>query len=330
MNVIIIGGAGYLGSVLVRQLLNRGHEVRVIDNLTYGDSSIADLTSRIDLHVRDMRELAPSDLAGADAVINCGGVSNDPTADWNPQENWAQNFHAVVHTAQSCRAAGVGKFVFASSCCVYDGAAQEVIPFTEDRIVAPVGHYSRAKHAAEIALQNMAGPDLTVAVFRMATLFGPSPRMRFDLVVNNMVRSGLSRGFVEVAGQGTLWRPLLSVRDAARAYVLAVERRLPDSYQVLNLVGENRQLIDIARAVVGEAALCGRLMSIRHGTLPIRVRSYQADGNHARRTLGFRPADSVRSVAGLLIKLLRTWSSEELFAPVQENIRWLTRAWATV
>ena len=326
MRVIVIGGAGYMGSILVRGLLRRGHRVRVIDNLTFGDSPLAGVAAQVELDVRNMQDLEVPHLAGADAVVNCGGLSNDPTADWNPRRNWEENFHAVVRTARMSRDADVKKFIFASSCSVYDGVPGNCPPLSESSAVAPVGHYSQAKYAAEEALREIADPSLSIVAFRMATLFGPSPRMRFDLVVNTMLRNALTQRSVQVAGDGTLWRPLLSVQDAARAYVMAIEQPLPEAFTLLNLVGENRQLMDIARIVADAAAREGQPVAITSCDLPARVRSYRADGALARKILGFRPSESAESVARFMSTMFRSWPAERLFAPVYENIRWLSQA----
>jgi nucleoside-diphosphate-sugar epimerase len=223
--------------------------------------------------------------------------------------------------------AGVPSFLFASSCSVYDGSPDSEESLTEATRLDPRGHYSRAKLAAEKSLGEIASERMSVVALRMGTLYGLSPRMRFDLVVNRMVRGAILSSEVEVAGEGSSWRPILNVQDAARAYVLAATKDdHRKAFLVTNLVGQNIQVNDIAEKVVSATRGRGRTAArIVRVPPPARVRSYCADGRLAREALGFVPRYGLDGAVRTLFQNLAGWKGADLESPQHENIRWLTR-----
>ncbi|MCX6020333.1 MAG: SDR family oxidoreductase, partial [Chloroflexi bacterium] len=227
-NVLVVGGAGYVGSVLTAELLERGYAVRVLDRLYYGGAGLHDVRSRVDLQVGDMRAPDPAVFDNVDAVINLGGLSNDPTAEYNPRANHEMNTEASRTLAELARRRGVRRYIYASSCSVYDqGIAADERDQLQDEtaVLDPRAAYSASKFAAERLLLRMAGPDFCPVILRKGTVFGYSPRMRYDLVVNTFVKDALSRGRLTLHYGGEMWRPLVDVRDAARAYIAAMEAR---------------------------------------------------------------------------------------------------------
>ncbi|GAH87941.1 unnamed protein product, partial [marine sediment metagenome] len=224
--ILLVGGAGYVGSVLAEELLERGYAVKVLDRLYFGDCGLREIRDRVELVVADMRVL-PSDLLdGVDAVLNLGGLSNDPTAEYNPRANHEMNTVAAKSLAEMCRAAGVRRYVYASSCSVYDrgvGNDDNDMVQDEETPVAPGAAYSSSKREAEQILQSMAADDFCPVILRKGTIYGFSHRMRYDLVVNTFVRFALSQGFLNLHYGGEMWRPLVDVRDVARAYILAIQ-----------------------------------------------------------------------------------------------------------
>lgn len=242
--VLLVGGAGYIGSVLARELLERGYQVRVLDRLYYGEQGLAGIRDRIELVEADMRRIEAAHLADVRTVINLGGLSNEPTADYNPAANYEMNTAAALRLAEKARALGVRRYILASSCSIYDpGVTEEArdVVLDEEAEVAPHTAYATAKYEAELGLLAMAGRDFVPLCLRKGTVYGLSPRVRFDLVVNTFVRDALTTGSIHLVRGGEMWRPLVDVRDVARAYVacLAADESLVAG-QIFNVAACNK------------------------------------------------------------------------------------------
>lgn len=213
----MIGGAGYIGSILCRQLLAAGYSVRVLDALFYGDSSLRALFSdpRFDLRVGDSRDV--TDLVSAmrevDFVVHLGEIVGDPACGVSERTTRDINLTATRTAAQVAKGQGVKRFVYASSCSVY-GASDAIL--TEGSQLNPLSLYARAKIAAERALLDLRGPDFHPVILRLGTVFGLSPRPRFDLVVNLLTARAVVEREILVMG-GHQWRPFVHVSDVARA-----------------------------------------------------------------------------------------------------------------
>src|SRR3954452_7033491 len=178
--ILVAGGAGYIGSVLVPRLVARGYRVRVLDRLYFGDEGLAEVRNRIETVLADVRRVPASALDGVDGVINLSGLSNDPTAEFDPEANWQMNALATEQLGRMCVERGIERFVFASSCSLYDGMP----PGMHDETVAiqPRAAYATSKRYAEERLLELASEGLVPAILRNGTVYGWSPRMRFDLV----------------------------------------------------------------------------------------------------------------------------------------------------
>jgi nucleoside-diphosphate-sugar epimerase len=199
--VLVVGGAGYVGCVLVPELLERGYAVKVFDRLYYGDQGLKGFQDRIELEVGDMRTLSPLTLKDVDVVINLGGLSNDPTAEYNPRANYEMNTSATIRLAQLCKEAGIKRYIFASSCSIYDvgeGNEERDVLLDETTPVDPKAAYSRSKYEAERMLLSLADDDFCPVILRKGTIYGFSPRMRYDLVVNTFVKDALDKGYMTV------------------------------------------------------------------------------------------------------------------------------------
>ena len=195
--VLVIGGAGYVGSVLVEELLKRGYAVKVFDRLIYGDHGLQAVRDRVELTVGDMRAIEPAVFEDAAAVVNLGGLSNDPTAEFNPTANYEMNTIATERAAKLAKDAGVKRFLFASTCSIYDQGVEDPeadLILDEAAAVNPRAAYSSSKFEAEQRLLPLADEHFCPVVLRKGTLYGYSPRMRFDLVVNTFLKDALSRG----------------------------------------------------------------------------------------------------------------------------------------
>jgi nucleoside-diphosphate-sugar epimerase len=212
--VLVTGGAGYIGSVLVRKLLSQGFAVRVLDRLYWGRKPLQEVIDRIELIHGDIRQLRDEWLQGVDGVVHLAGLSNDPTAEYDPQANWEMNALGTERLAVACKRLGVPRLTFGSSCSIYDGLPPG-IEYREDQEVQPRGAYAEAKYYAENRLLELADEDFCPVILRQATVFGFSSRMRYDLVVNTFVKDALQAGRLNLHGGGWMWRPLVDVEDTS-------------------------------------------------------------------------------------------------------------------
>jgi nucleoside-diphosphate-sugar epimerase len=223
----VIGGAGYLGSVVTRRLLEAGYNVRAFDRLLFGGrregESLRDLGAHpnFELVRGDLRHIdeAAAALDGMDACILLAAIVGDPASTANPRETVGTNLVAAQALAEACRYQQINRLIYASTCSVY-GLGADVLD--ENSPLAPVSLYARTKIGSEQGILGTADQNFAPCCLRLSTLYGPSPRMRYDLVVNTFVLKAFAEHRIVVKG-GQQWRPLLHVRDAARAFQLALE-----------------------------------------------------------------------------------------------------------
>jgi nucleoside-diphosphate-sugar epimerase len=220
-NVLVTGGGGYLGSVLVPLLLERGYRVSVLDRFFFGKETLASCAKNKNCKLieGDTRWFSKDILKSIDAVIDLAALSNDPLAELDPERTLDINFHARVRTAELARMMGVKRYILASSCSVY-GNQDEILH--EKSPTAPLTTYARTSLLAEQGALQLSNSKFTAVALRQGTLYGVSPRMRFDLVVNAMVLSTLEQGKINVSG-GKQWRPIVHVEDSARAFIRVLE-----------------------------------------------------------------------------------------------------------
>ena len=222
--VLVIGGAGYVGSVLCGQLLASGHRVRVLDAFLYGRESLNEFTNdpRVEIIQSDSRDLVRVRAAMHDvsAVVHLGEIVGDPACSLDPEVTVDVNVNATLAVARLARDAGIRRFIYPSSCSVY-GASDDIVSERSD--LNPVSLYARAKITVEEALRRMADSDFQPVILRFATVYGLSPRPRFDLVVNLLTAKAQSTGEITVNG-GDQWRPFVHVADAAAAILLMLQQ----------------------------------------------------------------------------------------------------------
>ncbi len=335
--ILVTGGAGYVGSLLVPELLALGHGVRVVDTLWFGNSLPAH--PKLDLIQADVRESNPAWLDGVRAVIHLAGLSNDPTADFSPRLNTESNVLATVELAKlvAHRATAEGReirFLFASSCSVYYTSTPEkevdIKAKGEDVPVAPTANYSKAKRLAEIELLKLAdtSAEFCPVLLRKGTLFGLAPRMRFDLVVNVFTLDAFQKRQLTVYGSGEAWRPLLHVREAVDAYIYClVSPTAKVRSQIFNVLHKNYRLLELAHWVA-EILEEHRHVSVqvkRDRSMQGGERSYFVLGDKLRDELGFK------AERGATKAVLEIWDALEAgqFGPAPQddpryfNIRWL-------
>jgi dTDP-4-amino-4,6-dideoxygalactose transaminase/nucleoside-diphosphate-sugar epimerase len=290
--VLVTGGAGYLGSVLVPMLLDEGYQVDVFDRLLFGREPLAAVLEhpRFRLIEGDVTELAKYNgfLDGVDAVIHLAALSNDPSCDLKPELTQRVNFEATTELARRSARAGVRRFIYASSCSVYGSNPSPLVD--EQSELHPVSLYAQKKAEAEQALFALPVPGMAVTALRMATLYGLSPRMRFDLAINLMVMHAVTRRAIYVLGGGRQWRPFVHVADAAQAYLTVLQAH-PEAIdrQVFNIGADhhNFQIQDLASHV--REALPH--LDITVTTVPDDAdkRSYRVSFRKAAEQLGFVP-----------------------------------------
>ena len=320
--VLITGGAGYIGSVLTGRLLERGYNVRLLDRLYWGEGPLEAYSGRIELEVADVREIPPSALDGVDGVIHLAGLSNDPTAEYDPEANWQMNAVATEALGTACVERGIERIVFASSCSLYDGLPQGM--HDESAAIAPRGAYATSKHYGEEALLGLIDRGLCPVILRNGTVYGFSPRMRYDLVVNTFVKDALLEERLRLHGGGWMWRPLVDVRDVSDAMIAAFEA--PDDLvrgEVFNVLHSNYQIRELAMLVAGSVQLLGRAVRLEEVPAPSLTRDYECSNTKLSQRLGFTPCRSVVEAVSDMLTAIDLGDRSNLTDPRFYNIRWL-------
>jgi nucleoside-diphosphate-sugar epimerase len=320
--LLVAGGAGYIGCVLVPRLLERGYRVRVLDRLYFGEEPLADVRDRIELVVADVRDLPDSALDGVDGVINLSGLSNDPTAEYDPEANWQMNALGTETLGERCLERGIERYVFASSCSLYDGLPPGM--HDETAKIVPRAAYATSKRYGEEALLRLSREGLTAVILRNGTVYGWSPRMRFDLVVNTFVKDALLSGKLMLHGGGWMWRPLVDVNDVADAMIAGYEAPAEKVRgEIFNVLHSNYQIRELALIVAGTVRMAGRSVDIIEAPAPRLSRDYECSNAKLSSTVGFIPRRSVLGAATELVERYAGADSAQLTDPRHYNIRWL-------
>jgi nucleoside-diphosphate-sugar epimerase len=222
MKVLLTGHRGYIGAIAARVLRDAGHDVTGLDTLFYEGCDLgAPPDGDIPTLQVDIRDVRPEQFDGFEAIAHFAALSNDPIGDLNPELTADVNFRATVDLARAAKEAGVSRFVFSSSCSMY-GAGQEK-PVDENAPLKPITAYAESKVRSEEALAVLVDDGFSTVSLRNATAYGVSPRLRVDLVLNNLVGWAYTTGKVKIMSDGTPWRPLIHVEDISRATLAALE-----------------------------------------------------------------------------------------------------------
>lgn len=260
MRVLCTGHRGYIGTVLVPMLIEAGHQVVGLDSGLFEEGDFGRAPQPIDSFKMDVRDVEASRLQGLDAIIHLAGISNDPLGDLNPNCTFEINHKASVRLARLAKDAGVGRFLFASSCSNYGAAGQEMLD--ETATFNPVTPYGQSKAYVERDVSQLADEWFSPTFLRGATVYGTSPRLRADLVVNNLTGYALTQGKVLLKSDGTPWRPLVHVEDISRAYLAILTAPIEMVHNQAFNVGrteENYRIRDVAQIVqqtVPDSEIC--------------------------------------------------------------------------
>ena len=249
MKILVTGGAGYIGSVLCRMLIEKGFDVICLDRFFFGFDSIEEIRDKIKIVKEDIRWFNPNILKDIDAVIDMASLSNDPSGELDPQKTLEINYEGRVRVAKLSKKLGVKRYVLASSCSVY--GFQEGI-LTEESTLNPLTTYAKANALAEKEILSLADKSFKATVLRQATVYGLSYRMRFDLAINGMVLGFYKNGKIPIMRDGKQWRPFVHVKDTSNAFikVLEAEPELVNG-QIFNVGSDeqNFQIFELAKLI---------------------------------------------------------------------------------
>ncbi len=294
MKVLVTGHTGYIGTVLVPMLREAGHEVTGFETDFFAGCDFNDELSQIPALQKDLRDVVVEDLEGFDAVIHLAALSNDPLGDLNRECTYDINHRASVRLAQVAKEAGVPRFLFSSSCSLYGKAEGESF-LAEDASFHPVTPYGESKVLVEQDVVHLADEHFSPTFLRNATAYGVSPRLRADLVVNNLVGFASTTGEVLIASDGTPWRPLVHVEDIGRAFIAVLQAPREVVHNQAFNVGrteENYQIREVAAMV--EEVVPGSRVKYAEGGGP-DLRCYRVNCDKIKRMLPhFQPQWTVR------------------------------------
>ena len=303
MKLLLAGGAGYVGSRLAPALIEHGYEVDVVDLLWFGNN----LPDEVNVIEKDVFDCKEEELTAYDQIIFLAGLSNDPMAEYSHSENFVSNAAAPAYLAYGGKRAGVKRFIYASSCSIYGYTADEM--FDEDAKTSCAYPYGISKLQGERGVFQMQDADFSVIALRKGTIGGYSPRMRFDLVVNTMLKCALKDGLIRVSNPA-IWRPILDIRDAVAAYIRAVQA--PDSVSgVYNVASDNYTVGQIGDLVKEKVEiLSGKL--VRVNNLQNRdFRNYKVKTDRAKTCLGFKARFTVEDSIDELFEHVESYGDFE-------------------
>ena len=250
---MVTGAGGYIGTQLVRDLVKAGHEVTAVDRFFFGKEPLSEFVGnkKVTIKQKDIRDLDQNDFKGHDAVCDLACLSNDPAGEIDPQLTYQINRDGRIHVAKVAKLAGVRKYIISSSCSVY-GTGEES-QLSETSKTNPISIYAKSTLEAEQENLSIADNNFAATALRNATVFGLSPRMRFDLVVNLMTLSAFQKGRIIVMGGGLQWRPLVHLSDVSKAFIAVIsEDSNLVNKEIFNIGYKNFQIKSLAYLVRDE------------------------------------------------------------------------------
>ena len=294
MKILVAGGAGFIGSVVIPKLLERGYEIDVLDLFWFGNH----LPNEVKFIQKNIFDLDENDVKGYDQVIFLAGLSNDPMAEYSPAENFISNGSAPSFLAYTAKKAGVKRFIYAGSCSVYGYTVNEL--YDETSPAVSNYPYGISKLQGENAVLQMQDKNFSVIAFRQGTVSGYSPRMRLDLVVNTMFKFALTEGVITI-NNPAIWRPILAIQDAATAYIRAVESN-EDINGIFNIASGNYtvgEIGDLVKSGVKKFLNLDVKLNIKH---ILDYRNYKVSIDKAKNVLSFHPKHNVETIIEELVE----------------------------
>ena len=288
MKILIAGGAGYIGSALVPPLLDRGYKVTVVDLLWFGNQ----LPKNVKVIQKDVMKLSQQELSGFDQVIFLAGLSNDPMAEFSPSQNFVYNAAAPALLGYLSKKAGVRRYIYAGSCSVYGYTVNRL--YDENSPTISNYPYGISKLQGEQAVMQMEDENFSVISLRQGTVSGYSPRMRLDLVVNAMFKSAILEQVISV-NNPAIWRPVLSIKDAVKAYIRAIEAQ-EDISGIFNIASGNftvGEIGDLVKRGVEENLGIKIKLTIKDMK---DFRNYKVSSEKAINVLSFKPSQDINSI----------------------------------
>lgn len=292
--IVIVGGAGYIGTKLTKTLLDRGYDVTVVDLFWFGNN----LDKRANIIKKDVFDITENEIKNFDVVVFTAGLSNDPMAEFSPSENFVSNSSAPAYLAYIAKKAKIPKMIYASSCSVYGYTVEEL--YDETGPTQAQYPYGLSKLQGERSVIEMVDSDFSVIAFRKGTVSGWSPRMRFDLVVNAMFKSAITNKKITV-NNPAIWRPILAIDDCITGYVRAIESDNKIS-GVFNIASGNYTVGEIGDIVASRIEeKTGEKINLEIKNIK-DMRNYKVKYEKAKTVLGFNPKNNVETIVDQLLE----------------------------